>query len=43
MCFKYSSPGLPWWLRGENPPANAGNMGLISDPGRCHMPRSNCY
>ena len=25
----------------ENPPANAGDMGSISGPGRSHMPRSN--
>ena len=26
----------------KNPPANAGDMGLITDLGRPHMPRSNC-
>ena len=25
----------------KNPPANAGDMGSISGPGRSHMPRSN--
>ena len=25
----------------KNPPVNAGDMGLIPDPGRSHMPRSN--
>ena len=25
----------------KNPPANAGDMGLIPGPGRSHMPRSN--
>jgi len=25
----------------NNLPANAGDMGLIPDPGRCHMSRSN--
>ena len=25
----------------ENPPANAGDTGLIPGPGRSHMPRSN--
>ena len=25
----------------KNPPANAGDMGLSSGPGRSHMPRSN--
>ena len=25
----------------KNPPANAGDMGLILGPGRSHMPRSN--
>ena len=29
---------LPWWLSGiKNLPANAGNMGLIPDPGRSHI------
>ena len=26
--------GLPWWLNGKNPPANAGNIGSISGSGR---------
>ena len=34
-----------WVLPGgsvvKNPPAKAGNTGLIPDPGRSHMPRSN--
>ena len=25
----------------KNPPANAGDTGLIPDPGRSHMPQSN--
>ena len=25
----------------KNPPVNAGDMGLISDPGRSHMPQGN--
>ena len=25
----------------KNPPANAGDMGVIPGPGRSHMPRSN--
>ena len=25
----------------KNPPANAGDMGLIPGPGRSHMPQSN--
>ena len=25
----------------KNPPANAGDMGLIPSPGSSHMPRSN--
>ena len=32
---------LPWWLRGKYPPANAGDMGSVPDPGRFHMPQSN--
>ena len=34
-------PGLPWWLSGKESPANAGDMGLISDPGRSHVLWSN--
>ena len=26
--------GLPWWLSGEDPPANAGDVGLIPASGR---------
>ena len=26
--------GLPWWLSGKDPPANAGDMGLIPGSGR---------
>ena len=33
--------GVPWWLNGKNPPADAGDTGSIPDPGRSHMPRSN--
>ena len=32
---------LPWWLRGKYPPANAGDMGSVPDPGRFHMLQSN--
>ena len=33
--------GLPWWSRAGNLPANAGDMGLISDPGKFYMPQGN--
>ena len=34
--FKYvNDVGLPWWLRGEELPANAGDVGLIPGLGRC--------
>ena len=37
--------GLPWDFPGgtvvKNPPANAGDMGSIPDPGRSHVPWSN--
>ena len=26
--------GLPWWLSGKNPPANAGDTGLVPGSGR---------
>jgi len=32
---------VPSGTVGKNPPANAGNMGLIPGLGRFHMPRSN--
>ena len=28
MCL-YPVMGLPWWLSGKDPPANAGDVGLI--------------
>ena len=33
--------GLPWWSRGKNPPANAGDRGWIPGGARSHMPQSN--
>ena len=33
--------GLPWWLRGKNPPANVGDVGSIPGLGKSHMPWSN--
>ena len=33
--------GLPGGAVVKNPPANAGDMGSIPDPGRSHMPWSN--
>ena len=32
--------GLPWSLSDENPPANAGDTGLVPDSGGPHMPPS---
>ena len=37
MSFKVYFLGFPGGLVAENPPANAGNMGLIPDPGRFPM------
>ena len=36
FCFFFfnSSSGLPWWLSVKNPPASAGNVGLIPGPKR---------
>ena len=33
--------GLPWWLRGKNPPANVGDMGSIPGLGKFHVTQSN--
>ena len=33
--------GFPGGAVVKNPPANAGDTGLIPGPGRSHMPRSN--
>ena len=30
----YWDKGLPWWLRGKNHPAKAGDVGLVSGSGR---------
>ena len=42
---KKMASGLAWWLSVTTivlpPPANAGDLGLIPDPGRSHMPWSN--
>ena len=39
--FNDTNWGFPWWLSGKEPPASAGDMGSILDPGRSHMPQSN--
>ena len=31
---QYALHGFPWWLRGKNPPANAGDEGLLPGSGR---------
>ena len=33
--------GLPWWVRGKESPANAGDMGLNPGPGRSHVLQDN--
>ena len=39
ICVKYYYyQGFPGGAVVKNPPANAGDIGLISDPGRFHMP-----
>ena len=38
---KTSRPDFPGGSVIKNPPANAGDMGLIPDPGRSHTPQSN--
>ena len=37
----YDSRDFPGGAVVKNPPANAGDMGLIPGPGRSHMPWSN--
>ena len=37
IYFKNSTTGLPRWLGGKNPPANAGDTGWIPDLGRLHV------
>ena len=39
--IKMSVRGFPDCAVVKNPPANAGDMGLIPGPGRSHMSRSN--
>ena len=41
--LKCTVQGLPWWASSvvQNLPANAGDRGLIPDPGRSHIPRIN--
>ena len=40
-CMRYTprirKDGLSWWHRGRNPPANAGDTGLIPGLGRFHV------
>ena len=38
---KSGGEDVPGGLVVKNPPANAGNMGSISGPGRFHIPRGN--
>ena len=41
--MEYRKPfgGFPGGTVVKNPPANAGDMGSISGPGRSHMPQGN--
>ena len=41
LTQKDESLGFPGGTVVKNPPANAGDTGLIPGPGRSHMPRSN--
>ena len=41
LTFKILIRDLPVGPAVKNPPANAGDMGLIPDPGKSHMPQSN--
>ena len=40
-CYQIKYRDFPGGPVVKNPPANAGAMGSISDPGRSHMPRGN--
>ena len=40
LSFKNTELGFPGGAVVENPPANAGDPGLIPDPGGSHMPWS---
>ena len=37
MTKDYLAPGFPGGSVVKNPPCDAGDMGLIPDPGRSHM------
>ena len=41
LLRKKKNWGFPGGLVVKNPPANAGDMGLIPDPERSHMPQGN--
>ena len=41
MMYKEFYRDFPGGTVLKNPPANAGDMGWVSGPGRSHMPRSN--
>ena len=41
LCIKKWWRDFPGGAVVKNPPANAGDMGSSSGPGRSHMPRSN--
>ena len=39
--FRFKDLGIPWWSRGKNLPAKAGDTDWIPDLGGPHMPQSN--
>ena len=39
--FKWAMLRLPWWLSGKESTCYSGDIGLIPDPGRSHIPQSN--
>jgi len=40
-CLNDKNFGLSWWSVVKNPPANAGEMGVIPGLERSHVPRGN--
>ena len=41
VAYKVREGGFPGGAMVKNPPANAGDMGSSTGPGRSHMPWSN--
>ena len=40
IFIQRTTRGLPWWLNVKNPPASSGDMSLIPDLARSHLPQS---